>query len=140
MNQVFRGFPNKISFYFGSLAQLVQSACLTSRGSIVRIYQFPQSNFMDQRVLRSEDSLRRLAISMQVGICAQVRIRCILGIVPITQEIRAHKAWGSGTEYTAGNPYGLCRELGHEVYLIWRYSSVWQSVCLPSRRSEVQIS
>lgn len=73
---------------------------------------------MDQRVLRSEDSLRRLAISMQVGICAQVRIRCILGIVPITQEIRAHKAWGSGTEYTAGNPYGLCRELGHEVCLI----------------------
>ena len=80
---------------------------------------------MDQRVLRSEDSLRRLAISMQVGICAQVRIRCILGIVPITQEIRAHKAWGSGTEYTAGNPYGLCRELGHEVCLIWGYSSVW---------------
>ena len=96
-----------------------QSVCLTIRRSIVRIYQFPQSNFMDQRVLRSEDSLRRLAISMQVGICAQVRIRCILGIVPITQEIRAHKAWGSGTEYTAGNPYGLCRELGHEVCLIW---------------------
>lgn len=80
---------------------------------------------MDRRVLRSEDSLRRLAISMQVGICAQVRIYCILGVVPITQEIRAHKAWGSGAEHTAGNPYGLCRELGHEVCLIWGYSSVW---------------
>ena len=87
---------------------------------------------MDQRVLRSEDSLRRLAISMQVGICAQVRIRCILGIVPITQEIRAHKAWGSGAEYTAGNPYGLCRELGHEVCLIWGYSSVGRASDLHS--------
>ena len=39
---------------------------------------------------------------------------CTLGEVPITQGIRANKAWGSGAESMGGNPYGPYREL---IYL-----------------------
>ena len=44
------------------------------------------------------------------GLCTSKR-RCTLGEVPITQEIRANKAWGSGAESPGGNPYGPDREL-----------------------------
>lgn len=43
--------------------------------------------------------------------CAQVKRRCTLGEVPITQGIRANKTWGSGAESPGGNPYGPDREL-----------------------------
>lgn len=44
------------------------------------------------------------------GLCTS-KSRCTLGDVPITQEIRANKAWGSGAESPGGNPYGPDREL-----------------------------
>lgn len=58
--------------------------------------------------------MRILAISVQVGNCAQIKNHCTLGEVPITQGIRANKAWGSGAESMGGNPYGPYREL---IYL-----------------------
>ena len=44
------------------------------------------------------------------GLCTS-KSHCTLGEVPITQEIRANKAWGSGAESMGGNPYGPYREL-----------------------------
>gem|GEM_PF-3400900 len=38
----------------GSLAQLVQSTCLTSRGSLVRIQQFPHLKSTTYSVLRGK--------------------------------------------------------------------------------------
>ena len=65
---------------FGRLAQLVQSICLTSRGSAVRIRQRPQNleNFIEQKASRSHD-FGRLAQLVQ-SICltsrgSAVRIR-----------------------------------------------------------------
>lgn len=66
----------------------------------------PTGNFIDQGCSGVKTPCEYSPFECRPELCTN-KSRCTLGEVPITQEIRANKAWGSGAEGTAGNPYGL---------------------------------